>query len=351
MGKRAIEITLTDDERDQLEQWVRSPSTPQKLVRRAQIVLRAADGWTNQQMVKAGLGTGVTIALWRTRFAELRLDGLKDVPKPGRPKQISKEKETEIIASTLKPPRGRTHWSTRCMAEAQHVSQSTISRLWRKHGLKPHRTETFKYSQDPELEAKVVDIVGLYMDPPEKALVLCVDEKSQIQALDRTQPKLPLQPWQVERHTHDYVRHGTTSLFAALNVATGEVIGQCHRRHRHQEFLQFLRVIDRHYPEGEIHLVLDNYSTHKHQAVRKWLTKRPRFHLHFTPTSASWMNQIETWFGILHRQALERGVFRSVKALTAAIHTFLDAWNENAKPFKWVKRAEEILEKANPKNK
>ncbi|GMA52558.1 hypothetical protein GCM10025857_39150 [Alicyclobacillus contaminans] len=248
-------------------------STPQKLVRRAQIVLRAADGWTNQQMVKAGLGTGVTIALWRTRFAELRLDGLKDVPKPGRPKQISKEKETEIIASTLKPPRGRTHWSTRCMAEAQHVSQSTISRLWRKHGLKPHRTETFKYSQDPELEAKVVDIVGLYMDPPEKALVLCVDEKSQIQALDRTQPKLPLQPWQVERHTHDYVRHGATSLFVALNVATGEVTGQCHRRHRHQEFLQFLRVIDRHYPEGEIHLVLDNCSTHKHQTVRKWLTK------------------------------------------------------------------------------
>lgn len=351
MGKHAISITLTDEEKQELDRLVNAPSTPQKLVRRATIVLRAADGWTNQQMIDSGLGTGVTIAAWRTRFANMRLDGLKDIPKPGRPKTYDEKKESAILAATLKKPKGRTHWSTRAMAQAQGVSQSTISRLWRQHGLKPHRVETFKYSKDPELKAKVIDVVGLYLHPPENAVVLCVDEKTQIQALDRTQPKLQLQPWQVEKHTHDYVRHGTTSLFAALEVATGRVVGQCHEHHRHQEFLSFLREIDKNYPESEIHLVMDNYSTHKHAKVRKWLAKRPRYHLHFTPTSASWMNQIETWFGILHRQAIQRGIFRSVKSLIAAIHAFLEQWNENTEPFKWVKTADEILEKAVPKNK
>ena len=233
-------------------------------------MLRAADEWTNEQMVKAGLGSGVTVGRWRQRFAEFGMDGLQDIPKPGRPRVISDEKVTELLATSLTKPKGRTHWSSRELAKQQGVSQSTVSRLWRKHNLKPHRVETFKYSNDPELEPKVVDVVGLYLNPPEKALVLCVDEKSQIQALDRTQPKLQLKPGQIERHTHDYVRHGTTSLFAALNVTTGEVLGQCHARHRHQEFLQFLRAIDKAYPEGEIHLVMDNYATHKHANVRKW---------------------------------------------------------------------------------
>lgn len=346
MSRRAISITLSEQDRATLEHWVRSPSTPQKMVRRAEIVLRAADGCTNEELVKAGLGSGVTVGRWRQRFAEFGMDGLQDIPKPGRPRVISDEKVTELLATSLTKPKGRTHWSSRELAKQQGVSQSTVSRLWRKHNLKPHRVETFKYSNDPELEPKVVDVVGLYLNPPEKALVLCIDEKSQIQALDRTQPKLQLKPGQVERHTHDYVRHGTTSLFAALNVATGEVLGQCHARHRHQEFLQFLRAIDKTYPEGEIHLVMDNYATHKHANVRKWLSKRPRYHLHFTPTSASWMNQIETWFGILHRQALERGVFRSVQSLIAAIHSFMEQWNEGAAPFKWVKSADEILAKA-----
>lgn len=319
---------------------------PQRLVRRAQIVLRAAAGESSTAITAAGLGSRPTVSLWRVRFAEQRLAGLQDVPKPGRPRRINEQQVSRFLARTMTKPKGRTHWSTRALARDQDISQSTASRLLRQHGLKPHRVETFKFSADPELEAKVVDVIGLYLHPPEGALVLSVDEKSQIQALDHTQPLLPMRPGQVERHTHDYKRHGTTSLFAALNVASGQVLGQCHGRHRHQEFIRFLGVIDRAYPQGAIHLIMDNYATHKHPAVRRWLAKRPRYQFHFTPTSASWMNQVETWFGILQGQALERGRFVSVSALTAAIHAFLTRWNEGASPFHWVKTADQILAKA-----
>ena len=346
MGRSGVAISVSDDERRTLEQWVRAPTMPQRLVRRAQIVLRAAAGESSAAMTAAGLGSRPTVSLWRARFSEQGVAGLQDVPKPGRPRRIDEQQVSRFLARTMTRPKGRTHWSTRALARDQGISQSTASRLLRRHGLKPHRVETFKFSADPELAAKVVDVVGLYLHPPEGALVLSVDEKTQIQALDHTQPLLPLRPGQVERHTHDYKRHGTTSLFAALNVATGQVLGQCHARHRHQEFLLFLRAIDRAYPEGELHLVLDNYATHKHPAVWRWLAKRRRYRLHFTPTSASWMNQVETWFGILQGQALERGTFVSVTALTAAIHAFLAHWNGGASPFQWVKTADEILAKA-----
>ena len=268
----------------------------------------------------------------------------------GRPATYDRELADRVVALTLSPPpSGYTHWSSRQVGEELGVSKNTVLRIWQAHRLQPHRTQTFKFSTDPRLAEKVTDVVGLYLHPPEKAIVLCVDEKSQIQALDRTQPLLPLRPGQVERRTHDYKRHGTTTLFAALDVATGEVTGQCTLRHRHQEFLQFLRLLDRTYPEQELHLVLDNYSTHKHPKVRAWLALRPRFHLHFTPTSASWMNQVETWFSLLHRGAIRRGVFQSVGHLVSAIHRFLQAWNENCHPFAWVKTADQILAKADRK--
>jgi transposase len=346
MAGIARRIKISDEDRKTLRKWKRSPGTAQKLVRRADIILAAAEGLNNKAISERGLGSEQTICLWRKRYAEYGIEGLEDQPKPGRPRQIGRDKTAEIVATTLTPPEGMTHWSARRLAKQVGVSHSTVHRIWQAYDLKPHRTETFKFSQDPQLKEKVIDIVGLYLNPPEQALVLGVDEKSQIQALSRTQPLLPLRPGQVERHTHDYKRNGTTTLFAALNVATGEVIGDCHPRHRHQEFLKFLKQLDKEVPGKELHLILDNYGTHKHDRVQRWLKRHRRFHLHFTPTGASWMNMVEIWFGILTNQAIRRGSFDSVAHLVGAIKAFLARWNEGAKPFVWTKTAEQILAKA-----
>jgi len=346
MAGIARKIKISDEDRVTLLKWKRSPTTPQKLVRRADIVLAAAEGLNNKAISERGLGSVQTICLWRKRYAEYGIEGLKDEPKPGRPRKIGQDKVAEIVATTLTPPEGATHWSARRLAKQVKVGKSTVHRIWQAYDLKPHRVETFKFSRDPRLKEKVVDIVGLYLNPPEQALVLGVDEKSQIQALSRTQPLLQLRPGQVERHTHDYRRNGTTTLFAALNIATGEVIGDCHPRHRHQEFLKFLKLVDKDIPGKELHLILDNYGTHKQEKVQRWLKRHKRFHLHFTPTGASWMNMVEIWFGILTNQAIRRGSFDSVAHLVGAIKTFLNRWNEGAKPFVWTKTAEQILAKA-----
>jgi transposase len=346
MAGIARRIEISDEDRETLHKWKRSPSTPQKSVRRADIILAAAEGLNNKAISERGLGSEQTICLWRKRYAEYGIEGLEDQPKPGRPRRIGRDKTAEIVATTLTPPEGMTHWSARRLAKQVGVSHSTVHRIWQAYDLKPHRTETFKFSQDPQLKEKVVDIVGLYLNPPEQALVLGVDEKSQIQALSRTQPLLQLRPGQVERHTHDYKRNGTTTLFAALNVATGEVIGECHPRHRHQEFLKFLKQLDKEVPDKELHLILDNYGTHKQEKVQQWLKRHKRFHLHFTPTGASWMNMVEIWFGILTNQAIRRSSFDSVAHLVGAIKAFLSLWNEGAKPFVWTKTAEQILAKA-----
>jgi transposase len=287
--------------------------------------------------------------LWRRRFAEAGVAGLEqDAPGRGRPRVYDDGTVAKIISVTLgRPPKGETYWTAPAVAREVGVSPSTVLRVWRDNKIQPFRSRNFKFSTDPQLVAKVSDVVGLYLHPPEKAVVLCVDEKSQIQALDRTQPLLPMRPGQVERRTHDYVRHGTATLFAALDVATGEVTGRSYARHRHQEFLAFLRLVVRRYPRGPLHMVLDNYRTHKHPEVQEWLQKHPRVHLHFTPTSASWMNQVETWFSIIHRKAIRRGVFRSVPHLKDAIQRFIDAWNAKKHPFVWVKTADQILARAN----
>ena len=287
-----------------------------------------------------------TVLLWRRRFKEAGLAGLDDAPHPGRPRRLGRDVRERILSATLTPPAGATHWSRARLAKQVGVSASTVGRVWREARLQPHRVETFKYSSDPQLVAKVTDVVGLYLAPPERAIVLSVDEKTQIQALDHSQPMLPLRPGQVERHTHDYKRHGTTSLFAALEVATGTVTHVTRARHTAADFLAFLRLVARAYPDGELHLVLDNVSTHKTPAVQRWLARHRRVTFHFTPTSASWMNQVETWFGILTRQAIRRGSFESVRALSAAIERFTREWNASATPFSWVKTADEILAKA-----
>lgn len=346
MARIARKIEIPNEDRETLLKWKRSPTTPQRLVRRAEIILAAAKGLNNKAISESGLGSVQTICLWRKRYAEYGIEGLKDEPKSGRPRRIGQNKVAEIVATTLTLPQGMTHWSVRRLAKQSGVSRSTVHRIWQAYDLKPHRVETFKFSQDPQLKEKVVDIVGLYLNPPEQALVLGVDEKSQIQALERTQPMLPLGPGKVARHTHDYKRNGTTTLFAAINVATGEVIGNCHPRHRHQEFLKFLRQLDKEVSGKELHLVLDNYGTHKHERVQRWLRRHRRFHLHFTPTGASWMNMVEIWFGILTNQAIRRGSFDSVAHLIGAIKAFLARWNEGAKPFVWTKTAEQILAKA-----
>jgi transposase len=315
------------------------------LARRARVVLASADGLDNKSVArKLRVSLGM-VGKWRSRFLESRLEGLYDEPRPGAPRKVSDSQVEEVIIQTLEStPRGETHWSTRGIAKATGLSRMTISRIWHAFGLQPHRTETFKLSPDPQLIEKVRDIVGLYMNPPDHALVFCVDEKSQIQALDRTQPLLPLRPGQLERGTHDYKRHGTTSLFAALELKTSHVIGQLHRRHRSREFREFLDVIEAQVPDAlEVHIIVDNYGTHKTATIRKWFAKRPRFHVHFTPTYGSWINLVERWFAELTNKRLRRGVFRSVKELEAAIREYIAVHNEDPKPFVWTRTADQIL--------
>ena len=336
-------LALTDDAFSALTTWSRSRALPQRLVLRARIVLLASEGVPNRQIALRLGASAPTVQLWRSRFEAGGVAALEiDKPGRGRPKVLGEEFTARVVSTVLRtPPPGMSHWSVRVLAETLQASPTAVHRVLRERGLQPHRTRGFKYSTDPELEAKVTDVIGLYLHPPENALVLCVDEKSQIQALDRTQPLLPMRPGQVERHTHDYVRHGTATLFAAFDIASGTVTGRTYSRHRHQEFLKFLKVIDQTYPDLEIHLVLDNYRTHKHPVVRAWLAMNPRFHLHFT--SASWLNQVETWFSILHRQAIQRGVFHSVRSLMAKIQQFLVTWDDHKHPFAWVKTADEVL--------
>jgi transposase len=344
-GRPKAELVLTDEEGAELRALTRRGTTAQQLALRARMVLACADGLDNKSVAKRLGVAPATVGRWRRRFVEDRVDGLLDEPRPGVPRKITDEAVEEVIVKTLETtPRGATHWSTRQMAKAVGLGRTTISQIWRTFGLQPHRAETFKLSKDPLLIEKVRDIVGLYLNPPDRALVLSVDEKSQIQALDRTQPLLPMRPGQVERRTHDYVRHGTTSLFAALDVRTGKVIGKCHRRHRTIEFRKFLDTIEASVPADlDIHIIVDNYGTHKTQLIRNWLAKRPRFHMHFTPTYASWINQVERWFAMLTERQIKRGAHRSVRELEAAIQEFLDAHNEDAKPFKWSKTADNIL--------
>jgi transposase len=340
-------LEVTAAEVDALQAIVRAGTSEQRAVTRARIVLLASEGLANTRIAERVGVSLPTVLLWRSRFAEHGLDGLADAPHPGRPRVYGRAVREKIVAETLKPPEGAvTHWSRVRLAERVGVSASTVGRVWRETNLKPHRSETFKCSNDPELVEKVTDVVGLYLDPPERAIVLSVDEKKQAQALDRTQPMLPLRPGLPERQTHDYRRHGTISLFAALDVATGRVTHDTRERHTGADFLAFLKRIARAYPKGEVHLILDNVSTHKTPAVQAWLAKHKRFVFHFTPTSASWMNQIEIWFGILTRQALRRGSFNGVGALVAAIDAFTSEWNDRAAPFAWVKTADEILAKA-----
>jgi transposase len=348
-GRPLPPLTLSDEERQTLDAWARRPKTAQALATRARIILAAAEGLGNDQAAaRLGIDRG-TVGKWRKRFLARRLDGLSDDPRPGAPRTITDEQVDQVVARTLESkPKAATHWSTRSMAKELGMSQTAISRIWRAFGLKPHRAETFKLSTDPLFVDKVRDVVGLYMAPPDRAIVLAVDEKSQVQALDRTQPLLPLEPGKAERHTHDYARHGTTSLFAALNVATGEVIGKCHRRHRQQEFLKFLDHIDatlEREPGVEIHLILDNYGTHKTAAVKRWFLRHPQYHLHFTPTSASWLNLVERFFAEITAKRIRRGAFRSVQALEAAIREYLEHHNAAPRPFVWTATADLILNK------
>jgi transposase len=309
------------------------------------VVLACADGLDNKSAAKKLRCSLGMVGKWRSRFLKAGLDGLYDEPRPGTPRKVRDEQIEQIIIQTLEStPRGQTHWSTRGMAKATGISHSTINRIWRAFGLQPHRVETFKLSPDPLLIEKVRDIVGLYMNPPDRALVLCVDEKSQIQALDRTQPMLPMRPGQVERRTHDYKRNGTTSLFAALELKTNRVIGQLHRRHRSQEFRKFLDTIEANVPADlDVHIVMDNYGTHKTAMIRNWFAKRPRFHAHYTPTYGSWINLVERWFAEITNKRIRRGIFRSVKELEAAIREYIDVHNEGPKPFVWTRTADEIL--------
>jgi transposase len=341
------QVILSDEERETLLAWSRRPKTSQALALRARVVLACAGNHRPDTAIARELGIyRNTVGKWRTRFNAKRLEGLLDEPRPGAPRQITDAEVERLITATLETtPKGATHWSTRSMAKALGMTQSSVSRIWRAFSLQPHRQETFKLSKDPLFVEKVRDIVGLYMTPPTRAVVLCVDEKSQIQALDRTQPLLPMVPGVPERRSHDYVRHGTTSLFAALDVATGKVIGELHRRHRAEDFKKFLDTIDRNVPaQLDVHLILDNLSTHKTPAIKRWFARRPRFHLHFTPTSASWINLVERWFGLLTERQLRRGTHRSTRQLEDAIKEFVAVHNENPKPFVWTKTADEILD-------
>jgi transposase len=346
----ALTVTVDVPPRDRvvLESWVRSGVVRAGLARRARIVLLAADEVPVKDIAERVGVSKQTVIAWKKRYLADGVGGLEDRPKPGRPPVVD---EAEVVAATLEAPPERlgvTHWSSRLLAGELGVSHVAVAKIWRKWGLQPWRVETFKFSTDPELEAKIRDVVGLYLNPPEKAVVLCVDEKSQVQALDRTAPILPLRPGIPERQTHDYVRHGTTTLFAALEVATGKVVDACYPRHRHQEFLRFLKQVAKTYPRRKLHIVCDNYAAHKHSNVKAWLDRNPRITMHFTPTSASWMNMVEIFFSIITRQAIRRGSYHSVKDLTTAIRTFTDGWNQRCQPFTWTKTADHILDHAHP---
>ena len=345
-GRPKRPLIVTAEERERLQSMAHRARSQPLLAWRARVVLACAEGCSNKLVAHRQHCSLGMVVKWRSRFLRHRLEGLYDEPRPGAPRQISDAQVEQVVIQTLEStPRGQTHWSTRGLAQATGLSRMTISRIWHAFGLQPHRSETFKLSPDPLLIEKVRDIVGLYLNPPDHALVFCVDEKSQIQALDRTQPLLPLRPGQAERRTHDYQRHGTTSLFAALELKTSRVIGQLHRRHRSSEFRRFLDVIEANVPAGlEAHIILDNYGTHKTALIRNWFAKRPRFHLHFTPTYASWINLVERWFAEITNQRIRRGVFRSVKELEAAIREYIEVHNENPKPFVWTRTANQILE-------
>lgn len=348
-GPRVASIELNDDEAAKLRDLARRRKTGQAMALRCRIVLECAKGLSNGEVSQKLQASMPTVGKWRARFAKHRLAGLSDAPRPGQPRKITDAQVESVITTTLEStPSNATHWSTRSMAKATGLTQNAIVRIWQAFGLKPHLQDTFKLSRDPFFVEKVRDVVGLYVDPPEqtRAVVLCVDEKSQIQALERSQPMLPMSAGQAQRRTHDYVRHGTTSLFAALEVATGKIIGQCHPQHRHQEFLRFLNKIDREVPaQLEVHLVLDNYATHKTPKVASWFKKRPRYHLHFTPTSASWLNQVERWFAKITDHQIRRGVFKSVKDLEKTIHQYIESNNASPKPFVWTASADLILGK------
>jgi putative transposase len=346
-GRPKAPVVLSEEHQQQLRSWAASRSLPHGLVTRARIVLLAAEGLTNQAIAeKVGLSKPM-VGKWRQRYLQHGLAGLHDEMRPGRPRSVSDEEVAELIRKTLQSkPKGATHWTVRSMAEHTQISRPTVHRIWSAFGLQPHRQRHFKLSTDPFFVEKLRDIVGLYLNPPDKAMVLCVDEKSQIQALDRTQPSLPMGIGYVEGVTHDYVRHGTTTLFAALNIATGQVLTVCKRRHRHQEYLGFLKRVDAGVPADlDVHLVVDNYSTHKHPAVKRWLAARPRYHVHFTPTYASWLNQVEIWFNLITQRAIRRGTFKSVKELIARIEQFVQHYNTRCRPFIWTATAESILEK------
>lgn len=348
MTSAAAPLVVTPAQRDVLERVARSSTAAHREVVRARVLLDACEGVANTVIADRHGVTAVTVRAWRTSFAEQGLTGWGKVrPGRGRKPTVSEEKVAEIVELTTKStPPGQTHWSCRTMAERVGVSKDTVQRIWSELGLQPHRVDTFKVSNDPQFTEKLIDVVGLYLNPPEQAVVLCMDEKSQIQALDRTQASLPMRPGRAGTMTHDYKRNGTTTLFAALDVLTGKVIGQCLPRHRHEEFLKFLKTIDREVPRGlQVHLILDNYSTHKHESVQRWLTRHKRFHLHFTPTSSSWLNQVQRWFRDLTDKNLRRGIFASVPDLIASIEDYLAANNDNPKPYVWTATAESILAK------
>ncbi len=348
MSRTAVPIVLSPEEHATLETWTRSRSLPLRLVQRAQIIRLATDGWASQDIAGRMKISRPTVQLWRQRFLALRVPGLeKDAPRPGRIPRISIRKVRAIVEATLhQPPPHATHWSTRRMAKAQGLSEATIRRIWRQHQLKPHLLKTFKLSRDTQFLDKLHDVVGLYLNPPDKSLVLCVDEKSQIQALDRTQPGLPMKKGRCGTLTHDYKRHGTTTLFAALSMLDGTVIGDCMPRHRHQEFIRFLKKIDGDTPRDlDLHLIVDNYGTHKHPRVHAWLRRHPRFHLHFIPTSSSWLNMVERWFRDLTEKRIRRGSFQNVPALVAAIQDYMDNHNQHPQVFVWSASAERILAK------
>ena len=347
MGRPLAPFTLSESEREELRSITRSRSMPQSLATRARIVLLSADGESNTHIAeRLGLSKR-TVGIWRKRYLTQRIAGLYDEPRPGGPRSIRDEQVAALLRKTLKTkPKDGTHWSCRSIATETKLSKSTVQRVWKAFGLQPHRQKHFKISTDPFFVEKVRDIVGLYLNPPDHAVVLCVDEKSQIQALDRTAPLLPLGLGYVEGVTHDYVRHGTTTLFAALDIATGRVLTKCKPRHRHQEFLQFLRHIDASVPKKlDVHLVVDNYATHKHESVRRWLAARPRFHIHYTPTYSSWLNQVEIWFNIITQRAIRRGTFRSVRDLTQKIDAFTKHYNRKCEPFVWTATSDSIFEK------